>query len=99
MKEHLLPLTDVLGYLPENSVDEYGIPLSELECYKKTDMKYLPSDAIICIRLQRKGTISDDSDVDYNNSVKFLKDIIGSILRLYKKLILLTREFTDKDES
>lgn len=76
MTDHLVPLTDALGYLPENAIDEYGIPLSQLECYKKTDMKYLPSDAILCIRLQRVGTIQDDSDKDYSNSMNFFKDIV-----------------------
>ena len=76
MVSQLMPLDEALGYFPENAIDEYGIPLSSLECYINTDLKYLPSDAILCIRRKRTGSIKDDDDKEYSNSLAFFKDLI-----------------------
>lgn len=79
MKGSLACLQDVLGYVPENAADEYGIYLSSLPCYQNTDMRYLPSDAVLCIRQQREFSMikGNDSDEYYNSNVEFFKDIVN----------------------
>ncbi len=46
----LIPLKDVLGYIPENARDEYSIYLGELDIHKMPGFSSLPADTIICIR-------------------------------------------------
>lgn len=79
MKGTVCSLEEILGYTPENAYDEYGIALSSLECYKYTDMRYLPSDAILCIRKQREFSMikGNDSDEFYSSNVEFFKDIVN----------------------
>lgn len=73
----LVPLESAIGYVPESSVDEYGVKLSELDCYKYTDLRYFPSDAILCIRRQRKGAFAgNDSDDYYQANMNFFRDLI-----------------------
>lgn len=79
MKGTLCSLEDVLGYVPENAADDYGIYLSDLPCYKNTDLRYLPSDAVLCIRQQRQFSMikGNDSEQYYNANVSFFKDIVN----------------------
>lgn len=77
MKEHLAPLESVLGYIPDGAYDEYGIELKTLDAYKHTGLKYLPDNAILCIRVQREFSMlkGNDSDEYYAANVAFFKDI------------------------
>ena len=53
----LLPLTEVLGEMPEGAVDEYGIRLAETKFARfYTAMNVFPEDSILCIR--RVSTMS-----------------------------------------
>lgn len=65
MKEFLTPLDEILDEIPEYAVDEYGIRLSDLPCYKSTDLKYLPSNAILCLRSKTKLRVLNPFDDDY----------------------------------
>ncbi len=78
MRDSLMTLEEVLGYVPENAYDEYGIRLSTLECYKKTDMKYLPKNAILCIRKQREFSMikGNDDDTYYQNNIGYFGDLV-----------------------
>ncbi len=68
----IIPLEEVLGYIPENAIGGgFGIRLSELDCYKYTDMRYLPSNAVLCIRPQRKM-----KDALYEQNVKTFIDMV-----------------------
>lgn len=77
MKEHLAPLSDILGYTPDFAYDEYGIELKKLDSYKYTGLKYLPDGAILCIRVQREFSMlkGNDSDEYYAANAAFFKDI------------------------
>ncbi len=79
MKDSLLTLEQALGYTPDAAYDEYGIKLSQLECYKNTDIKYLPKNAILCIRKQREFSMikGNDSDEYFENNLKYLNDLIS----------------------
>ncbi len=65
MKEFLTPLDEILDEIPEYAVDEYGIRLADLPCYKSTDLKYLPSNAILCLRSKTKLRVLNPFDDDY----------------------------------
>lgn len=49
----LVPLSDVLGYTPENAIDEYSLYLRDLEFYKffPDSVGKLPEDTILCFRV------------------------------------------------
>lgn len=49
----LVPLSEVLGYEPENMIDEFSAYLSELDIYSYFDESVgkLPSDTIVCFRV------------------------------------------------
>ena len=72
----LVPLEDVLGYLPENALNEKGIKISELECFKHTDICYLPHDTVLCIRHMREGSMKDDNPDIYQANVNTFIDLI-----------------------
>lgn len=78
-KHVLAPLKDVLGYTPENAVDDYGIKVSSLEVYQDTYLSYLPKDSIICIRAERtEGNMftKKDSPAYYASNAEFFKELI-----------------------
>lgn len=53
----LLPLSEVLGYVPEGAVDEYGVRLADTKFARYyTAMDAFPEDSILCIR--RVSTMS-----------------------------------------
>lgn len=72
----LCPLEDVLGYLPENALNEKGIKISELDCFKYTDICYLPRDTVLCIREERTNSMKNDDPDDYEANVKTFIDLI-----------------------
>lgn len=75
-KNFLVPLEESLGYIPDGAYDEYGIKLCELEAYQNTDLGFLPSDAILCIRNKRSGSVAgNDSEKYYNANLQFFRDI------------------------
>lgn len=46
-----LELSEIMGETPEGALDEYGIPISELEAYDYfTALRLLPKDTVLCIR-------------------------------------------------
>ncbi len=49
----LVPLAEVLGYTPDNCIDEYSVYLSDLEFYKffTDSVGKLPEDTIVCFRV------------------------------------------------
>lgn len=49
----LVPLSEVLGYEPENMLDEYSVLLSDLDLYSyfNESVGRLPSDTIVCFRV------------------------------------------------
>lgn len=65
MKEFLTPLDEILDEVPACAVDEYGIRLADLASYKTTDLKYLPSNAILCLRSKTKLRVLNPFDDDY----------------------------------
>lgn len=65
MSEFLTPLDEVLDEVPQYALDEYGIRISDLPCYKTTDLKYLPSNAILCLRSKTKLRVLNPFDNDY----------------------------------
>lgn len=76
----LRPLSEVLDEVPEYAMDEYGIPISELHAYKRTNLRYYQKDTIICIRKERTsgaGMIRADDPEFYANNVSFFKDLMN----------------------
>lgn len=73
----LRPIEDVLGYLPENALNEKGIKISELDCFKYTDICYLPRDTVLCIREQRIDSVKDDDPDDYVANENTFIDLIN----------------------
>ncbi len=49
----LVPLAEVLGYLPETSIDEYSVYLRDLKIYSffTDSVGKLPEDTIVCFRI------------------------------------------------
>ncbi len=46
----ILELSEVLGYTPENSIDNYGLRLGDLAIYDEYSvLKKLPEDTVVCI--------------------------------------------------
>lgn len=51
MDDRFSKLSDLLGYLPEEAINEYGIELGKTEFYKNSSaLRYLPEDTVLCIR-------------------------------------------------
>lgn len=74
----LRPLSEVLDDVPEYAVDEYGIPVSELIAYKRTNLRYFPENCILCIRYERtKGAVNPDDPGFYENNVRYFNDIVN----------------------
>ncbi len=49
-KDRLMKLSDILGYLPEGALGEYGIALGNMELYEAYGaMRKLPEDTVVCI--------------------------------------------------
>lgn len=72
----LVPLEEVLGYLPDKALNEKGIRLSDLDCYKHTNIGYLPGDTVLCIRHKREGSMKDDKAETYEANVNTFIDLI-----------------------
>ncbi len=75
----LRPLSEVTDRVPDYAVDEYGIPVSELIAYSRTNLRYFPEDCILCIRHERtreSNAINPDDHEFYQNNVKYFNDII-----------------------
>ena len=72
----LVPLEEVLGFVPEKALDEKGIRISDLDCYKYTDICYLPADTVLCIRHKREGSMKDDNEKIYQANVDTFIDLI-----------------------
>ncbi|MBQ7384333.1 MAG: hypothetical protein IJV72_06035 [Clostridia bacterium] len=49
-KDRLMKLSDVLGYCPDSSSDEYGMVLGDMEIYDTYGaMRVLPEDTVVCL--------------------------------------------------
>lgn len=76
----LCPLSEALSEVPDFAIDDYGVPVKELDAYKNTTLNFFPEDCIICIRYCRtkESNFMNADDPDYyNNNFKFFNDIIG----------------------
>ncbi len=73
--EAIVPLTEVLGYEPENMIDEYSVYLSNLDFYKffSDSVGKLPSDTIVCFRKMPTTSAmigQKDAKKVYSSSIK-----------------------------
>ncbi len=70
---YIAPLSEVLGYVPENAVHGKGMRLGDLVAYKSTKLfKNFPEDYIICLAAKR-----DRFDEEYyKGNAEFLKALI-----------------------
>ena len=75
----LRPLSEVLGYTPEDATDEYGIAISELNASRMTNLHYYPEDSILCIRYERTkeaNAITPDDPEYYKANENFFRDLV-----------------------
>ena len=73
----LVPLSEILGGVPSNAFDGYGIRLSATDLYKYTpEIKNMDGDTIICLLRQTVlGSSSDDRE--YARAIDTFKAIVG----------------------
>lgn len=77
MQEFLTPLDEVLDEVPDYAYDAYGIRLSDLPCYRETDLSYLPSNAILCLRSKTKLRVLNPFDDDYYAAnASYFRDLV-----------------------
>lgn len=65
LAEFLTPLDEILDEVPDYALDEYGIRLRDLDCFADTDLRYLPDDAVLCLRSKTKLRVLNPFDDDY----------------------------------
>ncbi len=70
-KDYILPLEDVLGYVPEFAHDDKGIKVSDLPAYNLTGLAAFPENYVICVRAKR----SADDENYYRGNVEFFKSL------------------------
>ena len=59
-------------------MDEYGIRLRDLPCYTETDLRYLPEDAVLCLRSKTKlRYLNPFSDEYYAANASFFRDLVN----------------------
>lgn len=74
----LAPLKDVLGYLPENALNEYGIQIKYLDVAEAEGFNDMPRDTIMCLRGNRDGGIDyGNSSELYKNNVDLFRALAG----------------------
>ena len=74
--DRFVKLSDVLGYTPENAMDEYGIRLGDMEIYDEySTLKALPEDTVVCILRSLVVGKSSKSDL-YKNEIDMLRAIV-----------------------
>lgn len=78
IEEFLTPLDEVLDEVPDFALDEYGIRLRDLPCYTETDLRYLPEDAVLCLRSKTKlRYLNPFSDEYYAANASFFRDLVN----------------------
>ena len=77
VREFLTPLDEVLDEVPEYALDEYGIRLRDLPCFIETDLRYLPENAVLCLRSKTKlRVLNPFSDEYYAANADFFRDLV-----------------------
>lgn len=70
-QERLIPLDKVLGYMPENAIDDgLGISYSSIDASNLNGFNTMRNNTILCVRHKRPN---EDLE-NYNNNIEFLKD-------------------------
>lgn len=74
----IVPLSEVLGYTPENIIDEYSVYLRDLEFYKffADSVGKLPDDTIVCFRVMPTTSSligRKEAKAMYNYSIKLFR--------------------------
>ena len=75
----LLPLSEIFDEVPEEAMDEHGIPVSELYAYKSTTLHSFRDNNILCIRRERtedSNSVKPDDHEFYMNNLEFFKDLV-----------------------
>ena len=65
-------LEDILGYVPQNAVQNKGIVLSDLIAYKTTELINFPENYVICV-VDKKDRFDDNY---YKGNVEFFKKLV-----------------------
>ena len=77
----IVPLSKVLGYTPDNAIDEYSIYLRDLEFYKffTDSVGKLPEDTIVCFRVM-PTTSSMMGRKEANNIYSYSKKVFRAMI-------------------
>ncbi len=78
----LVPLHEVLGYTPENMIDQYSVYLSDLRIYEffEGSIGKLPEDTIVCFRVMPATsafTGKKQAEASYRYSIEMLKAVFA----------------------
>ncbi len=62
--DRLMPLSEVLGEVPDSAIDAYGIRLGDTELYEEYGvLRLLPADTIVCLMRQHVVGKSGDDEI------------------------------------
>ena len=74
----LAPLEDIMGVLPENAINEYGIEIKYLDLAEVEGFNDMPRDTVVCMRGNREGGIDYGNSTDlYKNNVRLFTDLLS----------------------
>lgn len=72
------PLEDIMGTLPENALNEYGIEIKYLDLAEVEGFNDMPRDTVVCMRGNREGGIDYGNSTElYKNNVRLFTDLLS----------------------
>ena len=76
-KDAFVPLTELLGYKPENAYDDYAVHISDVGSYKYySALSYLPDDTLVCVKTRSYLYTTEEQIAYYERHLDYLRRLI-----------------------